>query len=43
MVEGHSADLLNWSSATADMLLVQPSSAVAERVFSLLKTSFGSQ
>ena len=41
--KGHSADLPNWSSATADILLVQPSSAAAERVFSLLKASFGSQ
>ena len=39
----HSADLPNWSSATADILLVQPSSSAAERIFSLLKASFGSQ
>ena len=39
----HSADLPYWSAASADVLLVQPSSAAAERVFSLLKASFGPQ
>ena len=39
----HSADLPHWSTAAADVLLVQPSSAAAERVFSLLKASFGLQ
>ena len=39
----HSADLPNWSTAAADILLVQPSSAAAEHVFSLLKASFRPQ
>ena len=38
----HSTDLPYWSSAAADTLLVQPSSAAAERIFSL-KASFGLQ
>ena len=41
--KSHSADLLHWSTATADILLVQPSSAAAEHVFSLLKASFRPQ
>ena len=41
--KAHSADLPHWSTAAADILLVQPSSAAAERVFSLLKASFGPQ
>ena len=39
----NSTDLPHWSAAAADALLVQPSSAAAERVFSLLKASFGPQ
>ena len=35
--KAHSADLPHWSTAAADVLLVQPSSAAAERVFSLLR------
>ncbi len=35
--------LPTWSSVKADILLVQPSSAAAECVFSLLKASFGPQ
>ena len=41
--KAHDADLPHWSTAAADILLVQPSSAAAERVFSLLKASFGPQ
>ena len=37
----HSADLPNWASAIRQVLLIQPSSAEAERVFSLLTCSFG--
>ena len=37
----HAATLPNWSAAAKKMILIQPSSAAAERVFSLLKTSFG--
>ena len=32
-----------WKEVTAKILLLQPSSAAAERVFSLLKNSFGDQ
>ena len=32
-----------WSQAAQKIVLVQPSSAAAERVFSLLKSSFGDQ
>ena len=35
------SDLPNWSRAARQVLLVQPSSAAFERVFSLLKNSFG--
>ena len=38
----HSDDLLCWSAAVGKILLVRPSSAAAERVFSLLQNSFGS-
>ena len=38
----HSNDLHCWSAAAKMILLVQPSSAAAERVFSLLQNSFGS-
>ena len=40
--KNHSNDLTCWSAAAEKILLVQPSSAAAERVFSLLKNSFGS-
>ena len=35
--------LPNWASAARKVLLVQPSSAASERVFSLLKASFQEQ
>ena len=35
------ANLPNWGKAAKQVALIQPSSAVAERVFSLLKSSFG--
>ena len=35
--------LPNWSSIARKIMLLQPSSAAAERVFSLLKASFGEQ
>ena len=35
-----SDNLLHWSSAVMKVLLVQPSSAAAERVFSILNSSF---
>ena len=38
--ERNCGDLPNWSSAALKVLLVQPSSAAAERVFSLLSDSF---
>jgi len=38
--KGHSQDLPCWSSAARDVVLVQPSSATSERVFS---ASFGPQ
>ena len=41
--KAHSIDLPHWSTAAADILLVQPSSAAAEHVFSLLKASLGPQ
>lgn len=37
----HAETLPHWSAAASIALLVQPSSAAAERVFSLLKSSFG--
>ena len=39
----HSSELPHWSNALKKVLLVQPSSATAERVFSILKSSFGPQ
>ena len=36
----HSAELPHWSATVRDVVLVQPSSAAAERIFSLLKASF---
>ena len=41
--QNHSIDLPHWSSAVKDVVLVQPSSSAAERVFSLLNASFGPQ
>ena len=38
----HSNDLPCWSAAVKKVLLIQPSLAAAERVFSLLQNSFGS-
>ena len=38
-----SPDLPSWSFAVQKVVLVQPSSAAAERVFSLLMTMFGDQ
>ena len=35
--------LPKWSSAAAKILLLQPSSAAADRAFSLWKASFGEQ
>ena len=35
--------LPNWSTVAKKIMLIQPSSAAAERVFSLLKASFGEQ
>ena len=39
----HEERLPNWSSAVKKVFLVQPSSAAAERVFSLPSTSFHEQ
>ena len=39
----HAAAIPKWSDAARKILLVQPSSAAAERVFSLLNNSFGDQ
>ena len=39
----HSADLPKWASAAGRVALIQPSSAAAERVFSILASSFGKQ
>ena len=36
-------DILNWAIVVSKALLVQPSSASSERVFSLLKASFDEQ
>ena len=36
----HEEDLPNWSKGCKDVLLIQPSSAAAERVFSILNNSF---
>ena len=41
--KGHEQDLPFWSSALKAVLLVQPSSAASERVFSLLQNSFSHQ
>ena len=37
----HESHLPNWSKAARIVLLVQPSSAASERIFSLLRNSFG--
>ena len=39
----HEEQLPRWASAVKQVLLVQPSSATAERVFSILKASFNEQ
>ena len=39
----HSGDLPHWSAAARNVDLAQPSSAAAERAFSILKASFGPQ
>ena len=39
----HKDELPHWSSAAQKIALVQPSSAAVERVFSMLKASFGPQ
>ena len=39
----NSTDLPKWSAAAVKVLLIQPSSATTERVFSLLKASFSEQ
>ena len=39
----HANDLPNWSAAACKVALVQPSSAAAEHMFSLLNCLFGSQ
>ena len=39
----HHEDLPHWLSAVQKIFLVQPSSAAAERVFSLLRNAFGEQ
>ena len=39
----HESELPNWSNACKQSLLFQPSSAAAERVFSLLQNSFKDQ
>ena len=41
--KSHEADLPNWAKVCRLMLLVQPSSAASERVFSILSNSFSSQ
>ena len=38
--QAHTNELPKWSSACKQVLLIQPSSAAAERVFSLLENSF---
>ena len=37
------SELPHWSQAFSEVVLIQPSSAAAERVFSLLKNSFSGQ
>ena len=38
--KANASDLPHWSSTTSNILLVQPTSASSERVFSLLNNSF---
>ena len=40
---GHEDQLPHWASAVKQVLLVQPSSGTAQRVFSILKASFNEQ
>ena len=39
--ERHKEDLPHWANAFMKVVLIQPSSAAAERVFSLLTNAFG--
>ena len=39
----NASELPSWASAARKVLIVQPSSAASERIFSLLKSSFGDQ
>lgn len=39
----HSKEILSWASACKQILLLQPSSAASERVFSLLQNSFNNR
>ena len=39
--KNHESDLPTWAKAARQVFLVQPSSAASERVFSLLRNSFG--
>lgn len=39
----HASSLPNWASAACKVFLVQPPSATSERVFFLLRASFGEQ
>lgn len=39
----HSEEIPSWASACKQILLLQPSSAASERVFSLLQNSFNNQ
>ena len=41
--QNNSEELPHWSSAAHKVFLIQPSSAAAERVFSILNNTFGSQ
>ena len=41
--QDHTSSLPHWSQAVKKVLLVQPSSAAVERVFSLLNSVFGDQ
>ena len=40
---GGATSSLGWATAVKQVLLIQPSSAAAERVFSILKASFNEQ
>lgn len=39
----HSNELESWANVAKDLVLLQPTSAAAERVFSILKSSFSPQ